>query len=213
MRSKISWVVVVLVVIGLMGMMRSFTLAQDLAPLAREKKYSPKMESVLGMLGEKYLEGKAVAQDFARERKIPFEDDRVTVILVPPVSKLAAAIDEASLVSYGVKIEARSRHLIRAKIPVFTLEEVAEKVRGISYLRLPHKPLPLAVTSEGVGLTEASTYHSTGIKGQNTKVAIIDLGFIGLAAAQANGDLPLTVITRDFTGTGIEATDVHMEPP
>lgn len=94
MRSKISWAVVVLVVIGLIGMMRSFTFAQDLAPLVGEKKFSPKMESVLGMLGEKYLQGKAVAQDFAWERKIPFQDDRVTVILVPPLGKLAAAIDE-----------------------------------------------------------------------------------------------------------------------
>jgi len=209
MRSKISWVVVVLVVIGLIGMMRSFTFAQDLAPLAREKKYSPKMESILGMLGEKYLQGKAVAQDFARQRKIPFEDDRVTVILVPPLGRFAAAIDEASLISYGVEIEARSRHLIRAKVPVSILEEVAEEVRGISYIRLPYKPLPLAVTSEGVGLIDASVYTSSGYGGQNIRVAIIDVGFIGLAAAQANNDLPPAAITRDFTGTGVEATDVH----
>ncbi|MBA7714993.1 hypothetical protein ES703_124028 [subsurface metagenome] len=143
MRSKISWAVVVLVVIGLMTMTTSSTLAQDLAPLVGEKKYSPKMESVLGMLLEKYLEGKAVAQDFARKRKIPFQDDRVTVILVPSLGKFAAAIDEASLISYGVEIEARSRHLIRARVPISTLEEVAEKVRGVSYIRLPYKPLPL----------------------------------------------------------------------
>jgi len=209
MRSMISWAVVVLVVIGLMTMTTSSTLAQDLAPLVGEKKYSPKMESVLGMLLEKYLEGKAVAQDFARKRKIPFQDDRVTVILVPPLGKLAAAIDETGLVSYGVKIEARSRHLIRARIPVSILEEVAEKVRGVSYIRLPYKPLPLAVTSEGVSLIDASVYTSAGYEGQNTRVAIIDLGFIGLAAAQANGDLPPTVITRDYTGGGIESGTVH----
>lgn len=209
MRSKISCAVVVLVVIGLIGTMRSFTFAQDLAPLVGKKKYSAKMESVLGMLGEKYLQGKAVAQDFARKRKIPFEDDRVTVILVPPLGKFAAAIDETGLASYGVKVEARSRHLIRAKIPVSVLEEVAEKVRGVSYVRLPYKPLPLAVTSEGVSLIDASVYTSAGYEGQNTRVAIIDLGFIGLAAAQANGDLPPTVITRDYTGGGIESGTVH----
>ncbi|MCK4523009.1 hypothetical protein KAU05_02595, partial [Candidatus Aerophobetes bacterium] len=209
MRSKISWAVVVLVVIGLIGMMRSFTFAQDLAPLVGEKKYSAKMESLLGMLVEKYLEDKVVAWDFARQRKIPFEDDRVTVILVPPLGKFAAAIDEASLISYGVKIEARSRHLIRVRIPVSILEEVAEKVRGVSYIRLPYKPLPLAVTSEGVSLIDASVYTSAGYEGQNTRVAIIDLGFIGLAAAQANGDIPSTAITRDYTGGGIESGTVH----
>jgi len=209
MRSKISWVVVVLVVIGLIGVMRSFTFAQDLAPLAREKKYSPKMESILGMLGEKYLQGKAVAQDFARQRKIPFEDDRVTVILVPPLGRFAAAIDETGLISYGVKIEARSSHLIRARVPVSILEEVVEKVSSVSYVRLPYKPLPLAVTSEGVSLIDASVYTSSGYEGHNTRVAIIDLGFIGLATAQANGDLPPTVITRDYTGGGIESGMVH----
>lgn len=209
MRSKISWAVVVLVVIGLIGMMRSFTFAQDLAPLVGKKKYSAKMESVLGMLVEKYLEDKVVAWDFARKRKIPFQDDRVTVILVPPLGKLAAAIDETGLVSYGVMVETRSRHLIRARVPVSILEEVAEKVSGVSYVRLPYKPLSLAVTSEGVSLIDASVYTSSGYEGQNTRVAIIDLGFIGLAAAQANGDLPPTVITRDYTGGGIESGTVH----
>jgi subtilisin family serine protease len=209
MQSKISWAVVVLVVIGLMTMTTSSTLAQDLAPLVGKKTFSQKMESLLGMLVEKYLQGKAVAQDFAWERKIPFQDDRVTVILVPPLGKLSAAIDEFSLISYGVKIEARSRHLIRARVPVSILEEVAEKVSGVSYLRLPYKPLPLAVTSEGVSLIDASVYTSAGDEGQNTRVAIIDLGFIGLAAAQANGDIPSTAITRDYTGGGIESGTVH----
>ena len=208
MRSKISCTVVFLAAIGLLEM-RSSTLAQDLGSQVEKKKYSPKMESVLGALAEKYLEAKAVAQDFARERKIPFQDDRVTVILVPSLGKLAAAIDGASLISHGVKIEARSRHLIRAKIPVSMLEEVAEKVRGISYMRLPYKPLPLAVTSEGVGLIDASVYRSAGYEGQNTKVVIIDLGFIGLAAAQSAGDLPPILITKDYTGAGIESGTKH----
>ncbi len=209
MPSKISCAMVALVAVGLMGMTGSPIFAQDLAPLLREKKYSPKMESVLGALVQKYLEGKAVAQDFARKKKIPFQDNRVTVILVPPFGKLTAAIDETSLISYGVKVEARSRHLIRANIPVSVFEEVEKHVKGISYIRLPYKPLPLAVISEGVGLINASVYHSSGYEGQNTRVAIIDLGFIGLAAAQANGDLPYTVITKDYTGGGIESGDVH----
>lgn len=207
--SKISGAVVVLAAIGLMGVMTGSTLAQNLGPLIGEKTYSPKMESILGMLVEKYLEDKVSAQNFAEERKIPFQDERVTIILVPSFGKLATAIDQVSLISYGVKIEARSRHLIRASIPVSILEEVAEKVRGISYIRLPYKPLPLVVTSEGVSLTGASDYHSAGVEGQNVKVGVIDLGFIGLAAAQAAGELPLTVITKDYTGAGIESGTVH----
>ena len=71
MQSKIRCAMVALVAVGLMGMMRTPIFAQDLASLLREKKYSPKMESVLGALMEKYLEGKAVAQDFARKKKRP----------------------------------------------------------------------------------------------------------------------------------------------
>ncbi len=208
-RLKIIGVVLVMGVIGLMGVMTGSTFAQNLSPLIRQKRYSPKMESVLGMLLEKYLEDKVVAQSFAQERKIPFQDDRVTVILVPSSGKLAATIDEVSLISYGVKIEAKSRHLIRASILVSTLEEIAQKVSGVSYIRLAYKPLPLAVISEGVGLTGASGYHSAGVEGQNVKVGVIDLGFIGLAAAQAAGDLPPIMITKDYTGAGIESGTVH----
>ncbi|MDD5763517.1 MAG: PKD domain-containing protein, partial [Candidatus Bipolaricaulis anaerobius] len=37
----------------------------------------------------------------------------------------------------------------------------------------------------------------------------IDLGFSGLATSQAQGDLPYSVVTRDFTGTGIETGISH----
>ena len=104
---------------------------------------------------------------------------------------------------YGAAVEAVSRHLVRAKIPISKLVEIAENVAGISYIRLPLTPLPGSVTSEGVALTNADDYHSAGYEGRNTRVAIIDLGFFGLESVQNAGELPSEVITKDFTGTGL----------
>ena len=184
-------------------------LAKDLRGLQLEKKYHPKMESVLGMLAEKYSQDGIAARQFAHQRRIPFEDDQVTVILVPPPGRDASAIDEHNLSLYGATIEARSRHLIRAKIPISKLVEIADKVDGISYIRLPHTSLPASVTSEGVALTNAVDYHNEGYEGQNTKVAVIDVGFDELEVVQNVGELPSNVITKDFTGTGLTTGSNH----
>jgi len=184
-------------------------LAKDLSELTKEKKYHPKMESVVGMLTDKYSQDRAAARKFAYQRKIPFQDDQVTVILVPPPGKKASAIDEENLGLYGATVEAVSRHLIRAKIPVSRLLEIVDEVEGISYIRLSHTPLPASVTSEGVALTNAVDYHRAGYDGQNTKVAVIDLGFNQLEAVQDVGELPSNVITKDFTGTGLTTGSNH----
>jgi len=184
-------------------------LAEDLSELTKEEKYHPKMESVLGVLADKYSQDIAVARDFAYQRKIPFEDYQVTVILVPPPGKEASAIDKKSLNLYGATVEAVSRHLIRAKVPISKLVEIADEVDGISYIRLPHTPLPASVISEGVALTNAVDYHSAGYEGQNTRVAVIDLGFNGLEMVQNAGELPSNVIAKDFTGTGLTTGSNH----
>jgi len=202
----------------LLGVWLGFFIASNATPALAEEfsqvspihKYHPKMESVLGMLVEKYKnEGKIPTQDLARKKGIFLEDDRVTVILEPLSGYETSVIDEAHLLSLGVLIEARSRHFLRAKVSLLTLEEVAEKVAGVGYIRLPLKPLPLVVQSEGVQLTGASGYHNKGYKGENVKIAVIDSGFMGLAAAQTAGELPTTVITKDYTGEGMESDTNH----
>jgi hypothetical protein len=77
---------------------------------------------------------------------------------------------------------------------------MADQVNGIAFIRLPYQPWPLVVTSEGVALTGADNFHTAGYYGQGTKVAIIDLGFDGLAAAQAAGELQNVVHTWNYIG-------------
>jgi len=234
-HPKVNLILIFLITIGFICCIGESLLAIDLTKEIEVKKYHPKLESVLGRLVEKYSQGKVVAQDFARKRKIPFEDDEVRVILVPPVGEDVSVINRAKLVSYRVAIEAISKHLMRVKVPVYLLEKIANEVDGISYIRLPCKPfsdmvtdkaglnLPnsleerensskqvtYGITSEGVALTKALDYHNSGYKGQNTKVAIIDIGFNNLTNSQTNGELPENVITKDFTGTGIETGRTH----
>ena len=184
-------------------------LAQDGGDLVRGKKYHPKMESVLGRLAEEYSQDEAMARNFAFQRKIDFEDDQVTVILVPPTGENSSVIDKESLSLYGATVEAVSRHLVMAKIPISKLVEIADRVDGISYIRLPHTPLPASVISEGVALTNAVDYQSEGYEGENTRVAVIDVGFNQLEDFQNVGELPSGIISKDFTGTGLTIGESH----
>jgi len=201
--------ILIIAVIWFIVCLENPLLAQDGGDLVRGKKYHPKMESVLGRLAEEYSQDEAMARNFAFQRKIAFEDDQVTVILVPPAGENASVIDKESLSLHGATVEAVSQHLLRAKIPLSRLIELADKIDSISYIRLPHTPLPASVLSEGVALTNAVDYHSAGYEGQNTRVAVIDLGFQELEITQDVGELPLNVIRKDFTGTGLTTGSNH----
>ena len=229
LRLKFTLLIILLLAVGFVA--EDSLLAMDINIRVGAKKYHPKLESVLGRLAEEYSQSEIAMQEFASQRNISFENNQVRIILVPAPGEDASIIDQVSLVSRGVIIEVVSKHLMRARVPISFLEEIADEVDGISYIRLPYKPfsdvmreesrlnLPnflqkrensleqtsLAITSEGVELTGASEYHELGYKGQNTKVAVIDIGFNNLTNSQNNGELPSNIITKDFTGTGLEA--------
>ncbi len=111
----------------------------------------------------------------------------------------------------GVAVEPVSSPLglTKVSVPLSQLESFLAQVGPGVYVRLPYTPHELAVTSEGASLVGASAFHSAGIRGSGVKVAVIDLGFNGLATSQAQGNLPYSVVTRDFTGTGIETGISH----
>ena len=79
---------------------------------------------------------------------------------------------------------------------------------GIVQIRKPHRPIP-CVTSEGVELVGADEWHDHGHTAQYVKIAIIDVGFQGLAQAIAAGELPEDLDTIDFTGYGMESLSRH----
>jgi|GEM_PF-2676215 hypothetical protein len=134
----------------------------------------------------------------------------ITVILEPS-SGNAAQISDAAIRLAGGDVEARSDSLVRVRVPVDKLESLAAEVSGIVFIREPLKPVPLAVVSQGVVLTSASDFHAAGFEGQGANVAIIDLGFEGLTAAQAAGELQNVHVddTHDYTGNGLETESEH----
>jgi subtilisin family serine protease len=169
---------------------------------------NPKLETVLQELSRTaQLQPQALRQ-MAKDRGIPLQADMVTVI-VEPASGRVSSISRAGIAVIGGKVEASSQQLMRVQIPVDRLESLANKVSGIAFIRLPYRPRALAVTSEGVGLTGADDFHTAGYYGQGVKVAVVDLGFIGLAAAQAAGELENVVYTHDYTGSGLETYTKH----
>ena len=69
--------------------------------------------------------------------------------------------------------------------------------------------MPLAVAGEEVGSTGAAGWQTAGITGAGVKVAIINVGFAGLASAQATGDLPASVTTQDDCAGGFSTVTQH----
>lgn len=79
-----------------------------------------------------------------------------------------------------------------------------------------HAPIPHTASSgmgstvsESVALTGADGYQAGNLTGAGVRVAVVDLGFQGLSARIAAGELPQNTVAVDFTGTGVETTDKH----
>ncbi len=143
---------------------------------------------------------------------IPFSSttSTVTVVLKPQTGRASSA-NVAALSTLGVSrtaIEA-STQLIKVSVPLSQLASLATQLAGISFIRPPYIPYPLAVTGQGVAAIGAAAFHTAGITGSGVQVAVIDMGFSGLSAAQARGDLPGSVQQVDLTGTGLTSGITH----
>jgi hypothetical protein len=120
-------------------------------------------------------------------------------------------LDEALLQSFGAQIEARAGTLYRVRVPREHLRALAD-IPGISFIRRPRLFTALGPrTTEGVLPTGALLLQSAGWRGQNVKIAIIDLGFAGLSRALDSKVIKREVIvdTQDYTGEGLEVGTAH----
>ncbi len=174
---------------------------------------NPKIDSVLAQLLQMLASSVSsqAVQQAASRAGVPIQDNAITVVaeVSGPTAGLVSAI--AALLGGGT-VKAQSRNFLELKIPLSSnaLTALLQLVTlsGIAYIRPPLVPQAL-VLSEGVSVTGASSFHSSGLRGQGTKIAVIDLGFIGLSSAQTQGELPMNLSTRDFSGTGLETTTSH----
>jgi subtilisin family serine protease len=158
----------------------------------------PRLASSLQLLAEAAAADAATLRARAANSGIPLDGDRIDVV-IEPVSGRVSSLDETAIRALGGTVEARSERLILVSVPVDRLIEIADRVSGVAYIREPYRPRALAVTSQGVSLTGAGDFHSAGYTGAGVKVAIIDLGFDGLADAQAAGELANVAYTWNYT--------------
>ncbi len=142
---------------------------------------------------------------------VPFSASTSSVTVVLESQPGRSASNVAALSRLGVKqsdIESTSG-LIKVTLPLADLSALASQLSGISFIRAPYTPFPLGTPSQGTSAIGADAFHAAGIRGNGTKVAVIDLGFAGLAQAQARGDLPYTILQNDLTGTGLSSGISH----
>jgi len=142
---------------------------------------------------------------------VPFSSAASTVTVVLESQPGWSASTVTALGRLGVSqddIESSSG-LVKITVPLADLSSIAAGLSGVSFIRPPYTPYPLGTPSEGAAVIGADAFHTAGIRGAGTKVAVIDLGFSGLSQAQARGDLPYSIIQNDLTGTGLSSGITH----
>jgi hypothetical protein len=127
----------------------------------------------------------------------------------------SAGIDLARLEGLGFRVDAVSRSFVRILAPLPKLR-VLSRLDDISRARIPTRAKPTdigygSIISQSVELTQADALQGLGFAGEGVKVAVVDLGFIGLADAIAAGELPpgTVALKGDQTGVDIETGTVH----
>lgn len=206
----LPWRFALLLVLFLSGMLHVAT--------AGPPSDSSKLESSLAELAALAQQGQMVrAQELAGQYDVRLENGAVTAIIEPQGHR-STAVDERALRALGAQIEARSPELLRARLPLAHLSEIADSVSGIAFIRRPYRwatlgepSPPLQQLSQGLLPTGAYLFQSQGFKGQGVKVAIIDAGFSGLYLAVKRRVISAAAIafTKDYTGEGLLTGGEH----
>ncbi len=178
--------------------------------------HDPKIDSVLEQIFKLSEQGQAqAASQAAVQFRVPVLGNMATVIFQVPesVSRDPAAQDvlKRQIALMRGQVLATSKFAWKVQVPMnlgLLRAALAQVGSIVQFVRPPLIPQTLVV-SEGVALTGASNYHAQGFRGQGVKIAVIDLGFAGLTAAQSRGELPGGIQTFDYTGTGIESGTNH----
>lgn len=183
------------------------TIAPEKPP--RPPKGNPKLGSSLNQLLEVYRqEGLGGAQTFATSRDMFLRDDRVQVVIVTTEEALSEVREEVEAV--GGEYQLHYQNLLQALVPIGELEALAGRP-DVQIIREPQRAIPLAPmqvgsqTTEGVAASGASSWHAAGYNGTGVRVAVIDVGFTGYSGLLGT-DLPSSVTTYDWTGTGLGGT-------
>lgn len=172
-----------------------------------------------GVLFEKIMQlqsdrGKEKAREFATNLGILVREERGAFLLPVIINRTGTPNSKFNVIlkALGGRIDANSRSYTRLLVPLSRLQQFASAFPD-QQLRTSIPVRPAfglgTIVSESVSLTSADGYQAGNLTGTGVKVAVVDLGFIGLANAISAGELPVNTFNLDFTGTGIEANTKH----
>ena len=119
---------------------------------------------------------------------VPRYDNGVNVVVSGPDA--AAAVEAA-----GGEVLAAAGGDVAAYVDPQALVELAQS-ELVESVRAPSLAVPLGVVTEGVVASGATAWHAAGQTGDGVTVAIIDIGYGGLAQETANGNLPEGLTVR-----------------
>ena len=131
-------------------------------------------------------------------------DGRVRVIIE---TKSPAAV-RAVVRKSGGRVERTWRNLVQAVVRPASLTSLSRQA-GVERVRAPFRAVAQSVSGEEVALDGVPAWHAKGFTGKGVKVAVIDIGFQGLAERQAEGELPTNVVTQDICGGRFATADDH----
>ncbi|MBA2545257.1 MAG: S8 family serine peptidase, partial [Solirubrobacterales bacterium] len=152
------------------------------------------LESRLLQVADEVAAGPGAALQLADDLGVPVASGRVRVVLELDGTNTAEA--RAAVAASGGIVEAEAAGLVQALVPGGSLRALPALAGG-AIVRAPLTPQPAAITGEGVAFTKADLWHRAGLNGAGTDVAVIDVGFAGLAARQAEGEVSASAVLVD----------------
>lgn len=162
-----------------------------------------RMEGALALIAS--AAGGRIAQSplaIARSRALTVVDGRLIRVVVESTGPRADAV--AAVRAVGGRVEAEYEDVVQALVPPSMLDALAASP-AVAYVTQPSRAHPEAVAGEGVAASGASVWQAAGATGQGVKVGVIDAGFTGYQARQAQGDLPASLTAVDFCAGQVNA--------
>jgi hypothetical protein len=186
-----------------------FALEAGAAPLPdRDAKFEGSLRRILALYESKgedaALQRATVAgvrlRTVGTVRKIP-------LVITPQAGVQARAMSSAWFEAHGIAVEARSKSWIRVAAPLGLVRTIAQDSE-VAAIALPLRPIPFdcsygmgSYISQAVAKTCADSFQAHNFTGAGVKVAVVDMGFIGIDSAMAHGDLPAGTIKIDLPGS------------
>ena len=163
---------------------------------------NPKLDSAFVALSAR--DG-AAARSFAKQRGLDVEADAARVsVLAHDVAGARAALRSAG----ATAVRSAGGRVLEARVPTDALRSLAASSAVKYVAQVPYVEAQ-ATNGEGPAATGADAWHAAGVDGTGVKVAIVDLGFTGLAASKARGDIPNTAIEHNECAAGLNGNTDH----